>query len=94
MQPQAITRKAQWAEEDAALSKFHADKRAAMGPADLVAPAPSKPRAPKRSLLTAHFTDLDSHPAFTQHFNVVLIDIALVRTRDKHTRGPIRGLLG
>ena len=28
---QAITRKAVWAEEDAALSKYHADKRAAMG---------------------------------------------------------------
>ena len=90
MQPvQAITRKAQWAEEDAALSKFHADKRAAMGPGDLVAPELSKPRPPQRSLLTARFSDLADHPAFQSKFNAYLVLLGMGVAERKH-RGMVK----
>ena len=87
--PQAITRKAVWAEEDAALSKFHADKRAAMGPGDLVAPKPITPRPPQRSLLTARFSDLSEHPAFAKPFNVRLVVLGMDAAERKH-RGMVR----
>ena len=61
--------------------------------AGMVAPEPSKPRPPPPSVLTAHFADLDNHPAFAQRFNATRVAYGLARTRDKHSRGPIQGML-
>ncbi len=57
-------------------------------------PEPTKTRPPQASLLTARFEDLDGHLAFSQHFNATLVGFGLARTRDKHTRGRIRGMDG
>ena len=55
---------------------------------------PTKTRPPQASLLTARFEDLDGHLAFSQHFNATLVGFGLARTRDRHTRGRIRGMDG